>query len=234
MSGLAFYARLTKAFTFTLWLRGSMVFVTVVFIAQLLILALQCIPLSALWGETEGKCMGSKVSFISTAAMTIVCDSVVLLLPLSIVFRLHASLKRKITLGIVLCFGIMIISMVPAVTQEDATWYFSVVMVWSDAEISSAIIALSLPALKGLFSALKDGTKSSSNPADDKSVRMKPLGSDSNKIYAGRHHHPTTSSASRGDNTSSEVLWTDADGGDINVKTTVQVYVDEEHQRGTH
>ncbi|KAJ5200426.1 ATPase P-type K/Mg/Cd/Cu/Zn/Na/Ca/Na/H-transporter [Penicillium cf. griseofulvum] len=34
---------------------------------------------------------------------------------------------------------------------DDTTWYFFVVMVWSATKISSAIIALSLPALRALF-----------------------------------------------------------------------------------
>jgi hypothetical protein len=34
---------------------------------------------------------------------------------------------------------------------DDATWYFPGVMIWSATEISAAIIALSLPALRALF-----------------------------------------------------------------------------------
>lgn len=40
------------------------------------------------------------------------------------------------------------ISMIVSVEHEDdATWYFSPVIAWTCAEISAAIIALSLPAL---------------------------------------------------------------------------------------
>lgn len=107
VSGIAFYARVAPVGNFVWWLWTSLVFVTIVFVAQLLILALQCIPLAALWGEVEGKCLGSKAVFISTAAMTIVCDSIILFLPIGIIIKLQATLTRKISLGIVLCFGVL-------------------------------------------------------------------------------------------------------------------------------
>ena len=107
ISGLAFYARLNPLPRYRLYLWISFGFVTAVYITQTLIIALQCIPLEALWGAAEGKCMGSKAVFISTAVMTIVCDSLVLVLPLNIVFTVKASLTRKISLAVVLCFGVL-------------------------------------------------------------------------------------------------------------------------------
>ncbi|KAJ5952620.1 uncharacterized protein N7479_011033 [Penicillium vulpinum] len=157
ISGITFYARLNQMPRFILYLRMSFAFVTVVFVAQTLIVALQCVPLAALWGGEEGKCMGSVTVFISTSVLTIVCDLLVLLLPMHIVFSLQAKLARKLALALVLCVGVLtsilrMISMIVALQHpDDATWYFSVVMAWSTAEISAAIIALSLPALRALF-----------------------------------------------------------------------------------
>lgn len=72
--------------------------------------------------------------------------------------------------------------MIPATTKEDATWYFSVVMVWSDAEVSSAIIALSLPALKGLYTLLsKGGSRNRTSPGNSNSLSLKPFGSSGHK-----------------------------------------------------
>lgn len=107
ISGLAFYARLNPMPQFILYLRLSFAFITAVYIAQTLIIALQCIPLPALWGEGEGKCMGSKIVFVSTGALTIVCDSLILLLPVKIVMSLQAKLARKLALLGILCFGIL-------------------------------------------------------------------------------------------------------------------------------
>lgn len=107
VSGLAFYARLNPMPRFVLYLRVSFAFVKPVYVAQTLIIALQCVPLAALWGGAKGKCMGSEGVFISTSVLTIFCDSLVLLLPINIVFSLKANLAWKIALLIVLCVGIL-------------------------------------------------------------------------------------------------------------------------------
>ncbi len=108
VSGLAFYARINPMPQFILYLRLSFAFITAVYIAQTLIIALQCIPLQAMWDQTvEGKCMGSAVVFISTGALTIACDSLILLLPIKIVLTLQASVTRKLALLGILCFGVL-------------------------------------------------------------------------------------------------------------------------------
>ncbi|OQE33027.1 hypothetical protein PENFLA_c001G07266 [Penicillium flavigenum] len=136
ISGMAFYARLNQMPRFTLNIHISFAFVTVVYVAQTLIVALQCVPLAALWGGAEGRCMGSGFVFISTSVLTIICDSLVLCVG---VFAAVTSILRMV-------------SMIVALQHPDeATWCFSVVMVWSTTEISTATIALSLPALRALF-----------------------------------------------------------------------------------
>lgn len=108
VSGLAFYARINPMPQFILYLRLSFAFITSVYVAQTLIIALQCIPLQAMWDQTvKGKCMGSGIVFISTGALTIACDSLILLLPIKIVMTLQASITRKIALLGILCFGVL-------------------------------------------------------------------------------------------------------------------------------
>ncbi|KAL4796253.1 hypothetical protein BDV19DRAFT_361281 [Aspergillus venezuelensis] len=165
VSGLAFYARLNPMPQFILYLRLSLAFVTLVWVIQALIIGLQCVPLAALWGEVEGWCMGSGATFVSTGALTIVCDSLVLLLPVKIVLSLQATVARKVALLGVLCFGVFaivtsilrMVSMIVSVQNaKDATWFFSPVIAWTCAEVSAAIIALSLPALRAIFGFLKE------------------------------------------------------------------------------
>lgn len=92
---------------FTLYLRISFAIVMAVCVAQTLIVALQCVPLAALWSSAEGRCIGSGIVFISTSVLTIICDPLVLLLPMNIVFSLQAKLARKLALGLVLCVGVL-------------------------------------------------------------------------------------------------------------------------------
>jgi hypothetical protein len=111
ISGLAFYARVCNnapAFRFHMWI--AFAFVTAVFIAQFLILALQCIPLKALWGDGTGTCLPIRATFISTATMTIVCDALVLLIPFRVIWGLQTNLRRKFILAFVLLFGVLYVS----------------------------------------------------------------------------------------------------------------------------
>lgn len=108
VSGVAFYARLCKnAGRSGLYMWIAFAFVTAVAVTQILILGLQCIPLKALWRDGPGKCMTQYSVFISTAAMTIICDSLVLMIPLRIIWGLKMNLRRKIALGVVLLIGVL-------------------------------------------------------------------------------------------------------------------------------
>ncbi|KAL2846405.1 hypothetical protein BJY01DRAFT_247311 [Aspergillus pseudoustus] len=246
LSGLAFYARLNSMPRYVFYLRLSFAFITAVYVAQTLIIALQCIPLSTLWTrDPRGKCISTMVVNIVTATMTIICDSIILLLPINIIWTVRAKLARKIALAIVLCFGVFavvtsvcrLLAMLPVVNKpNDATWYFSVVLAWSSAEISAAIIALSLPALKALFgSALKD--KSSSNDSNSNSNSnggSRSQGANNSDVPLNRVTNKTgrvygdvkgySHSVRGGRSASEEVLWaTSTDDESIQVQRTVRV-----------
>ncbi|KAL4887260.1 hypothetical protein BJY04DRAFT_212304 [Aspergillus karnatakaensis] len=251
LSGLAFYARLNNMPRYVFYLRLSLGFITAVYIAQTLIIALQCIPLATLWGGATGKCISTMVVNIVTATMTIVCDSIVLLLPVNIIWSLKAKVARKVALGVVLCFGVFavvasicrLIAMLPVVNDPlDATWHFSVVLAWSSGEISAAIIALSLPALKALFgSALKDKSssnnsnsnsrsKSKSNGASD--VPLEPVQRVRGRVYGDVKGYSNSIRGGMGagrsgsGNGSEEVLWlTSTDEDSIQVERSVRITV---------
>lgn len=114
VSGLAFYARLNPMPRFMTYLRLSFAFVTLVWVVQTLICALQCVPLAALWDKNvKGWCMGSGTVFVSTGVLTIACDSLILLLPVKIVLSLQTTIARKIALLGILCFGVLYASLCP-------------------------------------------------------------------------------------------------------------------------
>ncbi|KAJ5633695.1 hypothetical protein N7528_001537 [Penicillium herquei] len=236
VSGLAFYSRLNPMPQFQLWMRLSFGFVTAVWITQSLIIGLQCIPLQALWDSSiKGKCMTSTDVFISTSVLTIVCDSLILLLPLNIVNKLQVNTARKISLLFVFCFGIFtsilrMVSMVQALHHaSDITWYFSVVMAWSTAEISAMIVALSLPSLRGLFGFLRNKSRST-NKSTSRGTASIGLGSvprvSKNRIYDGNSHQ-TSVDIDVVRSTSQEALWDMKDPQNIRVVDTVHMDVDE-------
>ncbi|KAJ6095581.1 hypothetical protein N7486_006327 [Penicillium sp. IBT 16267x] len=241
VSGLAFYARLNPMPKFKIYLRIASAFVTAVWVAQTLIIALQCIPLQALWDSSvSGKCLTSTQVFISTSVMTIICDSLILILPVNIVLNLQVNLARKATLLFVFCFGffaivtsvLRMVSMIVALDHPtDVTWYFSVVMAWSTSEISAIIIALSLPALRGLLGMLqmKNRSTNQSKTSGTGSIGLAPVPQSKNRIFDGSIHHNTVDiDTQRG--SSQEVL---CGAHNICIMDTVHVDIDDGSDRHT-
>ncbi|KAL2821327.1 hypothetical protein BDW59DRAFT_164210 [Aspergillus cavernicola] len=238
ISGLAFYARLNPMPQFILYLRLSFAFVTAVFVAQMLIIGLQCIPLSALWGAVEGRCMGSRIVFVSTGALTIACDSLILLLPVKIVLNLQVKLARKLALLAILCFGIFavitsvlrMVSMIVSVQHPaDATWYFSPVIAWTCAEISAAIIALSLPALRAIFGFLKEkhSTRDQSNSHGSTGIGLNSVQrSGKVRVFQGSGVYRHTVEVDGARSPSQEVLWDTMRGDQRVIRVTENVDVD--------
>ncbi|KAI9755871.1 MAG: hypothetical protein M1815_004532 [Lichina confinis] len=243
VSGLAFYARLWKnADRSRTHMMMGFIFVTVVATAQSLILGLQCIPLKALWKDGPGRCLTQYSVFISTAAMTIVCDSLVLLIPLRIIWHLKMTVRRKVALGVVLLLGVLavlmsvvrIIAMVPAVTRDDPTWYYASVLFWSSVEMSSAMVALSAPALKPLFGTLISGTtqgtrnhssyrcrKGQSGLTGLRSTSFNPKSLGSAK---GTSHHRTAGDVSAENTINEDAYHPDEEAGGI--RKTVEVKIE--------
>ncbi|KAL4862164.1 hypothetical protein BDV12DRAFT_190612 [Aspergillus spectabilis] len=212
LSGIAFYSRLNPIPRFALYLRISYGFVTTVY-----------------WSNPDHR---SAMLFISTSVMTIICDSLVLFLPINIIITIKAKLVRKLALGFVLCFGVFavvtsicrIVAMVVVLNnQDDITWYFSVVLTWSCAEIATAIVALSLPALRGLFSRLSSiyrltVDQSGSNMRDNYQLKSNV------SSFEGPDATTNDAQVGSGRNNSEEQLWVDK-GDNIRVVDTVEVNV---------
>ncbi|KAJ5363528.1 uncharacterized protein N7496_009241 [Penicillium cataractarum] len=236
VSGLAFFARLNPMPRFKLYIRLAFAFVTAVWISQVLIIGLQCIPLQALWDSSiKGTCMGSTQVFLATSVMTIICDSLILVLPIKIVWKLQVSLGRKITLLLIFCFGIFaivtsilrMVAMVVALDHpSDITWYFSVVMAWSTSEIAAMIIALSLPALRGLFGFFQQ--KRSTNQSNSRgtgSIGLTSVQQSKRRVYSGPNDHQNTTGVDTQRSSSQEALWDIKDGQNIRIMDTVHVDV---------
>ncbi|KAJ5650819.1 uncharacterized protein N7484_004542 [Penicillium longicatenatum] len=242
VSGLAFYARLNPMPQFKVYMRLAFAFVTAVWVAQTLIIALQCIPLQALWDSSiSGKCLTSTQVFLSTSIMTIICDSLILVLPVNIVLKLQVNFARKATLLFVFCFGVFtsvlrMVSMIVALDHPtDVTWYFSVVMAWSTSETSAMIVALSLPALRGLFGVLRMKTRptdqSKSNGTG--SIGLAPVPQPQKRVFDGSIHHNTVDIDTQRGSSQEALCWDMKDANNIRVMDTVHVDIDNNSDRHT-
>ncbi|PLB48623.1 hypothetical protein P170DRAFT_356798 [Aspergillus steynii IBT 23096] len=216
ISGILFYARLNSMPRFVLYLRFTFIFVIAAFVVQVVVTTIRCVPLSAMWQEEHGKRCYGVVTMTYNTVLTVTADILILLLPTNVIFSMKATLERKVVLGIILSFGLLasigrIVVVFKAVDHlDDITWYISVVMIWTSAEVSTAIVALSLPALKGMCGSLQARSFEieQSDSQHDNNFPLGPVGSQT------RHEAPTgsdshckgVSSLSR-ENTSQERLW---------------------------
>lgn len=120
------------------------------------------------------------------------------------------------------------VAMVAAIRHpQDATWYFSVVMVWSCTEISTAIIALSLPALRSLFVKVRQNRSTAAkDSSNSESVGLQSIRSRSTKppIFEGPGVYRSTVDVG----SSQERLWGVNDGHGVQVLDTVKVDIDEQ------
>ncbi len=122
------------------------------------------------------------------------------------------------------------ISMIVSVENEDdATWYFSPVIAWTCAEISAAIIALSLPALRAIFGFVKEkrSTRDQSYSHGSESIGLESSGRRTNKgrIFHGSGVYENTTEIDVTRSPSQEALWDGRQDRKIRVTDTVEVEV---------
>lgn len=84
-----------------------LVFVIISHIVDTLIIILQCRPIAKSWNTTlQGSCLANYPTWNATAAITIVCDITIFLLPVPLFAGLHIDIRKKISLIFVFVLGI--------------------------------------------------------------------------------------------------------------------------------
>lgn len=111
--------------------------------------------------------------------------------------------------------------------EDDATWYFSPVIAWTCAEISAAIIALSLPALRAIFGFMKEhrSTKGQSESNGSAGVALDSVPRKRPRIFHGSDTYENTTEIDCGRNASQEALWDREGDQKIRITETVDVEV---------
>ncbi|KAH7410485.1 hypothetical protein DE146DRAFT_675190 [Phaeosphaeria sp. MPI-PUGE-AT-0046c] len=130
--------------------------------------ALQCIPVRISWeqwdGEHHGKCLSLSAVGWSSAAINIVLDLVVMVIPIREVKNLSISRVRKF--GVMLMFlGGLFVTTVSILRMEyltqfahtqNPTWDYLAVGYWSAVETHVGVIVACLPAIRSLQRAIFD------------------------------------------------------------------------------
>jgi hypothetical protein len=86
---------------------GAMAFVVGLFIATLFVDIFQCRPIAYVYDMSipGGTCIDQGGFYVSTAALNLLTDLVVLSIPIIITWSLQMPLRRKIAVCIILCLG---------------------------------------------------------------------------------------------------------------------------------
>ncbi|KAI1084937.1 hypothetical protein F5B20DRAFT_120769 [Whalleya microplaca] len=77
-----------------------------IFMSNLFVFTLQCIPVSRFWNEkVEGKCIDQHMFYLVSAIINVLGDVAVLTLPIPVVWRLHTSRSKKWSLSFLFLLG---------------------------------------------------------------------------------------------------------------------------------
>ncbi|CAK3954950.1 hypothetical protein DOTSEDRAFT_149838 [Lecanosticta acicola] len=135
----------------------------VAFVAFAFATIFQCTPVSYTWtaltvNAGQGHCTDRLAQLYTAAAFNIFFDVVVLLLPLPHVIGLRITWLKKVGVMCVLLVGVVVIAcsivrlqyLVRYGNEENVTWNYAYIALWSIIEVYLSIICVCMPATAGL------------------------------------------------------------------------------------
>ncbi|KAI0008478.1 hypothetical protein F4779DRAFT_448654 [Xylariaceae sp. FL0662B] len=167
LSAIFFYARVfcprNGHFTVNLWVVGSLVVAWL--IAALVSDIFLCSPIEKAWNQTlPGTCANAFFRYLITAAISVLIDFYILLLPVPKIWALKMSLKRRIYLlaAFFLAYSVIVVSIGRLISTInfipdralDLTWDQLDYMYWGCLEGALSIISINVPNIVGLVKAL--------------------------------------------------------------------------------
>ncbi|KAI9041119.1 uncharacterized protein KD926_007389 [Aspergillus affinis] len=133
-------------------------------IAILCVSIFQCTPIAKAWNPAlPGHCINVKGSFMGNAVPNILTDAAILSLPAHQVWKLHASLtKRLAVIGIFLLGSFVVFSSIYRFVTlfhfqpSDMSWTLCATNTWSVIEVCSGISSACFPTLRPLLQLVSD------------------------------------------------------------------------------
>ncbi|KAI9933153.1 hypothetical protein AWENTII_002825 [Aspergillus wentii] len=119
-----------------------------------------CDPISKFWvPESDGSCMNQSAIILADAVISVVSDTIILVLPLPLTLGLQMPMRRKMRVMAILGAGglavassiIRLVLIVVNADSKDSTMDFMRVNMFGNAEIAIGVICACLPALSALF-----------------------------------------------------------------------------------
>jgi hypothetical protein len=93
------------------WISCGIIAYNVAFYSAAIIAAnLSCIPQNAIWDVTvHGKCFNYKAMEMAGAAINLVSDLIILILPQRVIWTLNMSTSRKLGVSFIFAIGILLV-----------------------------------------------------------------------------------------------------------------------------
>lgn len=119
-----------------------------------------CKPISYFWNrDLHGSCMDVTKLAYANSGFAVAQDVLLIVLPISMLWELNMSLKKKTFISLMFLVGGMgLVATIIRVTTlhvfgdlEDPTWDYVPVVYWTVAELAAGIICSSLPAIRILL-----------------------------------------------------------------------------------
>ncbi|KAH8660200.1 putative integral membrane protein [Xylariales sp. PMI_506] len=160
LSILFFYIRIFPRRTMQWLLWGTVVFNILFGAAFVLTASMQCLPVTYNWtnwrGEGGGHCVNISALAWANAAISIVLDIWMLILPISELRGLKMHWSKKLGVALMFCLGtfVTVVSIIrlSALVQfrgsSNLTWDYCDVSLWSSVEITMGIICACLPSMR--------------------------------------------------------------------------------------
>ncbi|KAI1372871.1 hypothetical protein F4677DRAFT_431002 [Hypoxylon crocopeplum] len=152
---LMFYWRVfhTKPFRISAIAVGS--FSLFIFMTNFFTFTFQCTPVESFWKGTPEDCIEQHVFYLASAIINVIGDVAVLALPLPVVWRLHTSRSKKLSLSFLFLLGAFVciasifrIIGVYQIDPNDFTYTNLAGGLWSTVEVEIGFICANLPAIR--------------------------------------------------------------------------------------
>lgn len=163
ISILFFYLRVFSSFTFRRVVWAVIGVCTAFYVSFVFALIFQCRPISYAWtrwdGQHLGQCINVGAGIFSHAAINMVLDLVVLILPLPMLWKMQLtySIMGKVYIFVMFSFGLVVTiiirlqTLVSFFNSRNPTYDFFAPALWSALEVYIGIICACLPAAKVFF-----------------------------------------------------------------------------------
>ncbi|KAF2185245.1 hypothetical protein K469DRAFT_665481 [Zopfia rhizophila CBS 207.26] len=166
---LFFYLRLSPNKRFRTFVYLGIGLNGAIFICNMLIAFFQCIPFDEILHpgtHPDAVCINKLVLLVVPSILNILEDLYILVLPISTVWNLHMSVRRKIAVLSVIGFGacsvlVAIFRLIPLFelnSSPDVSYVLGKMVIVAALEIQLAIIAVNLPSLKALWTRITGGS----------------------------------------------------------------------------